>query len=169
MLGLGAWVLFAHARQRLTNRSSGESSVAANLFKKYETDKQLENEGVEIEIDGAIFICRRAGGGNRKYRAAIGLAAAAPDIQKRLNSTDKVESLAADDEATMQAFAESVVVGWREILDRNDQPLEFSKENFLDLMRSCPDVWLELRLAARDVDKFRSVQANTVGEELGKS
>lgn len=143
--------------------------IVANLFKKYETDEKKETEGVEITIDGAVFICRRAGGGNRRYRAAIGLAAAAPDFQERINSTDSTVAITAEDEITLNAFAESVVIGWREVLDRGDAPWDFTKENFLDLMRSCPDVWLQLRMAARDLDNFRVGQAATVGEELGKS
>lgn len=169
MLGLWVWALFAHTRQHLANRLNGEHPVAANLFRKYEVDGKKETEGVEITIDGAVFICRRAGGGNRKYRAAIGLAAATPDFQAKAGSKDRAEVIAAEDEITMEAYADSVVVGWREVLDRNDQPMEFTKENFLDLMRSCPDIWLELRMAAFNLDKFRAVQANATGEELGKS
>lgn len=140
-----------------------------NLFRKYETDAHKEVDGVEIIVDDAVFICRRAGGSNRRYRAAIGLAAAAPDFQERINSKDQVEAITAEDEITMQAFADSVVIGWREVLGRDDEPLEFSKENFLDLMKSCPDVWLQLRMAARDMDNFRVEHAKAVGEELGKA
>ena len=143
--------------------------MAANLFRKYEVDGKKETEGVEITIDGCVFICRRAGGGNRRYRAAIGLAAADPALKARLDSKDTVEQITGEDEVTMAAFAESVVIGWRDVLGRDDQPLEFTKENFLDLMRSCPDVWLNLRMAARDLDNFRVGQAVAAGEELGKS
>lgn len=140
-----------------------------NLFKKYETSPKKETDGVEITIDGAVFICRRAGGGNRRYRAAIGLAASSPELQTRLKSEDTGEQVSAEDEATMTAFADAVVLGWRDVLDRNDQPLEFNKANFMDLMLSCPDVWLNLRNSARDLDNFRIDQSKEVGEELGKS
>lgn len=140
-----------------------------NLFRKYETDEKKETEGVEITIDGAVFICRRAGGGNRRYRAAIGLAAAAPDFQERINSKDQTTAITAEDEITMAAFADSVVIGWREVLDRDDQPWEFTKENFLDLMKACPDVWLQLRMAARDLENFRVGLAQEVGDDLGKT
>lgn len=140
-----------------------------NLFKKYEVDTKKESEGVEIDIDGAVFVCRRAGGGNRRYRAAIGLSALDPKFQERINSKDQVESITAEDEITMQAFADAVVVDWRNVLDRNDEPLAYSKEAFIDLMQACPDVWLALRMRARDMDNFRVEQAKDLGEELGKS
>lgn len=140
-----------------------------NLYKKYETDEKKETEGVEIEIDGCTFICRRAGGGNRRYRAAIGLSALDPAVADRINSKDQVESITAEDEITMAAFADAVVVDWKDVLDRNDEPLPFSKQAFLDLMKSCPDVWLQLRMRARDMDNFRVSQAETLGEDLGKS
>ena len=167
MLALWVWAVFAHTHNFIRNKI--RSTTVANLFKKYETSEQKENEGVEITIDDAVFICRRAGGGNRRYRAAIGLAAAAPEVQDRISSKDQTVAVTAEDEVTMQAFADSVVIGWRDVLDRNDQPWEFNKENFLDLMRSCPDVWLQLRMAARDLENFRVGQAKAVGEELGKS
>jgi hypothetical protein len=141
----------------------------SNLFKKYETDSKRENDGVEIPIDDNVFICRRAGGGNRRYRAAIGTAMNDPALAKRLNDTDPSISLEAEDEVTIKAFADAVVVGWRNVLGRDDKPWEFSKDNFIDLMLSCPDVWMQLRVAARDVENFRIQQVTADGEALGKS
>lgn len=173
MLGLGVWVLFAHTRQLLAERNTlppqRRSTVAINLFAKYEVDAKKENEGVELDIDGAIFVCRRAGGNNRRYRAAIGLISAMPKYQDKINSKDQVEVVTADEEVTMEAFADSVVIDWREVLDRNNEPMLYTKENFMMLMHACPDVWRQLRLAALQIDSYRLERATSTGEELGKS
>lgn len=140
-----------------------------NLFKKYETSSTKETEGVDIIIDGATFVCRRAGGSNRRYLMAIGHELAVPGVREKLNSGDELEAADVDDAVSMKVFSEVVVIGWRDVLDRNDQLWEYTTANFVELMKACPDVWFQLRAACRDLDNFRVQQAQAVGEELGKS
>lgn len=141
-----------------------------NLFKKYETDNRKEAlDGVEIDIDGAIFICRRAGGGNRRYRAAISVGLNKPGVSARINSEDKVIAFEADDEISIEAYADSVVLDWKNVTDRNDEPWPYTKENFTELMHACPELWLTLRSKASDIEQFRVGQVKEKGEELGKS
>lgn len=141
--------------------------MATNLYKKYETDPTKERDGVELEFDGVTFICKRAGGSNRMYLFAMSEA-----IEKyRQDAESKIPEkvVAAENAATMEAFATAVVTGWKDVLDRKDQPMEFTKENFIDLMRACPDVWAWLRSEARELEHFRMVQTVTLAEELGNS
>lgn len=144
--------------------------MATNLFKKYEIDQGKEKTGVDIDIEGNIFICRRAGGGNRAYRAALGMYSMEPAMRARLaeGNTPEVQ-LEAEDEVMLNAVADAVVLDWRNVLGRDDQPLPYSKANFIDMMRSCPDVWLRLRMEVRDVDSFRLDQVIEIGEQLGNS
>lgn len=144
-----------------------ESLMATNPFKKYETDKAKEADGTEIVFDGMTFICRRAGGINRAYRAAMAMFSGEERFTKALNSTDTNVSLGAEDRVTMEAFAESVVIGWRDVLGRDDQPLPFTKENFLDLMDSCPDVWIRVRVLASNVEAYLREQVDATGEATG--
>lgn len=141
--------------------------TATNLFKKYETDNKKEVNGVPIIIDGVTFICRRAGGGNRAYRAALANFSSAPEYKTALNSTDTTIGLQAEDEITMNAFADGVVVGWSDILDRDDQPLPYSREAFMDLMTACPDVWMQLRIRAHEMDTFRLKTVEEAGATVG--
>lgn len=140
-----------------------------NLFEKYETDRQKETEGVEIDIDGAIFICRHAGGGNRKFRAAVGMEMNKPGMRERLNGEDKGDMYEADDELSIRAYADAVVLDWREVTDRNGDPWPYSKENFVELMTACPDLWTTLKYRAADIDNYRIKQVKEQGEELGNS
>lgn len=166
MLGLVVWAFAAHTLK--ANLPKWRVRVP-NLFKDYEVDPHRETDGVEITIAGATFICRRAGGSNRRYRAAIAMAFSVPEVNKRAHSDDRLEAIAVEDDVTLDVYAEAVVIGWRDVLDRNDEPLEFNKENFMDLMVACPDIWLELRTATRDLNNFRITKAKELGEELGKS
>jgi hypothetical protein len=151
--------------QRATHTWS--KTEMSNLFKKYETNPQMEAEGVRIPIDGCVFICRRAGGGNRRYRAAMALHASARG--DAVNSEDQDVAMSAEDEIVMQTFADAVVIGWENVDNRDDQPWEFTKENFLELMRACPEVWLRLRMEARDAQNYREKVVVEQGTALGNS
>jgi len=143
-----------------------------NLFQKYETDAALERDGVEVTIEGAVFQLRRAGGGNRRFAYAFGRAAdryraTVEEINAPGKSIDDPEHaervLDLDERCTQEAFAEAVVTGWRNVDGRDGAPLEFSQAAFLDLVRSCPDVWAKIRTAATSVETFRKD-----GHALGK-
>lgn len=137
-----------------------------NLFAKYEVDPKKEKDGTEIAIDGAVFILRRAGGGNRRYKAALSIASLKYNEQL-LNDKDIDAQYEAEDAVTLEAFANGVVVGWRDVTDREGNPWPFSRENFIELMQACPDVWWNLRTEARDRDNFRITKVAELGESVG--
>lgn len=135
-----------------------------NPFAKYEQDVIRARVGVPVVIDGMTFIMRAAGGHNRAFRYALGLASQArrKDLE---NNTDPFAAINASAEIYQDAFAETVVVDWSGIEGRDGQPLEFSKENFLDLVRSCPDLWDKIMEAGNNPELFRLPS----GSNLGKS
>lgn len=139
----------------------------SNLFEKYETDSNKETLGVRITFEDNVFICRRAGGSNRLH--AFAQAAAAVELKAQYESEDEAVASWANNEIALRAFADAVIIGWENVLGRDNKPLEFTKENFLDLMRSCPEVWNHVRFEARDIDNFRKEAATEVAEEVGKS
>lgn len=138
----------------------------SNLFARYETDQDKERKGVPVIIDGATFYLRRAGGHNRAYRYALATAARSfVDVLKGAEQNPQA-AFDAQDDITQQAFAEAVIIGWEGVDGRDGQPLEFSKENFLDLVRSCAPVWDLLREAAIDDDRFKATQEDA--KQLGE-
>jgi hypothetical protein len=137
----------------------------ANLFAKYETDAKAEREGVELEFDGVTFLLRRAGGNNRAYRYA--LAAAAQKYPEVFNEdTAEADKFNLHEDLQIQAFSDAVVIGWDNLDDRDGNPLEFSKENFIALCLALPEVWDAIKEAASDEKRFKP---DTAGEDLGKS
>ena len=141
--------------------------VLVNFFKTHEVDGKKETEGVEITIKGAVFLCRRAGGTNRRYR--LHLSMASERYKDKLLSDDPDLQLEGEDKSTLEAFAESVVLGWRNIAGRDGLEMPFTRDNFIMLMTACPDLWVELRLEARAMSNFRVVTAVEQGEALGNS
>ena len=111
--------------------------------KDLQTDKRLEQEGVELDFGGGRFITiARAGGSNRKYAATISRLHEPHKAALRYGSID--EDVAIDLMHTV--FAEAVVVGWRGwIDDQTDQEMEFTVENVKKLFRVLPEVYHEVR------------------------
>ncbi len=69
------------------------------------------------------------------------------------------------DDIERQAFVDSVLIDWEHVEGRDGHPLEFNRDNALDLLRSCPKVWDELKSAAMDDERFRIDQD---GQHLGE-
>ena len=138
----------------------------SNLYAKYETAPEKERGGVPVDIDGAVFHIRRAGGHNRAYRYALAIAARGFSGVLKNASDNPQAAFDAQDDITQMAFAEAVVIGWDGVDGRDGQPLEFSKANFLDLVRSCAPVWDQLRAAAIDDERFKATleDAKQLGE-----
>lgn len=134
----------------------------ANLFAKYGTDRCLETEGASLDIDGATFILRRAGGANRRYRYALAEAARpyAKDFADVQELSD--QQIALEDEVTRHAYARAVIVDWFDVDGPDGAPLPFTRENFLRLVDACPDVWDRIRDFASQPDNFRG---DTTAEE----
>ena len=145
-----------------------------NLFKKYGTDASAETTGVLIKVDEAVFRIKRAGGNNRAFRYSISKHAIKyreefvkygdlrsageipPEIRARIAEVE--------DEIHQQAFADEVLAGWENVDGPDGSPLEFTRENFLMLVRACPDVWQTLKTAAFDIDNFRAADGAKLGE-----
>ena len=138
-----------------------------NLFEKYETDPVKEAAGVAVLIDGCTFYTRRAGGSNRAYRYALGLAARQLSTVFNAEPRDEHKVFEASEEIQMRAWAQTCAVGWEGVDGRDGLPLEFTKEAALDLVRSCPAVWDEIKAAAVDDARFKPDTAD--GVLLGKS
>jgi len=149
-----------------------------NPFAEFETDPTKERDGVRVVVrsrkpeGGAMtFILRRAGGANRIFRYAMAEAIRNyPEILSDIETPDgRRRAFNVEDQATQEAFADAVIAGWENVEGRDGQPLAFTRDNVLDLIRACPDVWDELRVAAVDVANFRPNGAAKDGAELGKS
>lgn len=136
-----------------------------NLYKRFEVDKTAAAEGVRIPIEGSIFICRRAGAGNRRFRAALQAASARHRVAELDEATP--EAWETEDLISLEAFTNACIVDWENVDGRDDQPLPFTPENFKDLMTACPDLWAALRSEAGRLSNYQYKAADKEGTALG--
>jgi hypothetical protein len=123
----------------------------SNLYQMFERTP-METEGIFIDY-GPVgkFRIARAGGSNdrfvkaverecRPYRKAIQLQAMDPKIA---------------DAIMYKVFAETVLLGWEGVKDKENKAIPFSVEAAIKLFTDLPDLFTDLNEQATTVSNFR--------------
>lgn len=133
------------------------------LYDLFTTDKNLETDGIYVEIGEAKFLIARAGGSNKKF---------AKIARKRLAPFNEAVRRGAVDEETslkvlVEIYADSVILGWENVTDDKDKTLEFNRKNVIKLLTDLPDLFEYIREEAEKVSNFRPLEENEHLETLG--
>lgn len=141
-----------------------------SLYKKFKTNTDTETQGIEIALVGAensdgsvpTFMISRMGGSNKAYSKALerGTKPFRRQNQMGMLSEDVLRPI------VRKAFCETVLKGWRNVLDENDNPISYSSQAALKLMEDLPDVYEILQQEAMDISNFRDKAVET---EAGNS
>jgi len=126
-----------------------------NPYEIYETNQDLENgKGVEIEYPFGVFVINRAGGSNKMFSKVFN-AKLKPHRRKH-------EQGILEDEIKLQilieTYAETVVIGWKGVHDRNNKKMPFSVKNCIKLLTDLPDFFTDLQLQAGSYATFKAEQ-----------
>lgn len=128
-----------------------------SLYSQYETDKDKEVNGVWIESapndDGTIpkFRIARMGNLNKRY-SKVSEHKTKPykrQIELEIWPEEKAE------EVFKEVFAETVLLEWENVQDRNGKILAYNKENVIQVMTDLPELYGELRTKARAAAMFK--------------
>lgn len=136
-----------------------------NLYQLFETDKQLEENGVDFAFGDSMFRCKRAGGSNRIFDRIFEERTRAYSTKMQMASISEEMSEA----ILMDVYFDAVAISWTNVSDRDDNELPFTKENFVQVMKDLPDLWKSLRQAAANMDNFLYKQKTAATEAMGKS
>lgn len=134
-----------------------------SLYSTYETDASIEKEGQAFQMGEDSqgrpidFICRRAGGANTKFQSV--LEAKSRPVRHILNSKNPGAVSSKTQERIMrEVFVDAVLLGWRNVEDRDGNVLEFSKENAIKLFTDLPDLFRELLSMTTEGAAFRKLE-----------
>lgn len=135
--------------------------MAESIYDLFETDAKLEAEGFIFDITPKIsFTLARAGGANLRYQKAM-------EVKTRKhrsaieNNTISVELA---NQLMVEAFAETVVLGWKGITDKKGKKVPFTPENAVNLFTKLPDLFIDVREAAAARANF---SAKEVADDAG--
>ena len=138
-----------------------------NIFDVFETNKNLETEGVWIdyELEGKVAFSikiARAGGNNIDYLKSL------ETIGKKFNlqlKNDTLDALSAN-KLMMEVYAEVIVKDWKNIKDKSGKELKCNKENIIMLFEKLPDFYKDIVEQAQKIATFRQKEQE---ENLGNS
>lgn len=135
-----------------------------SLKSRFATNPDLETgTGVVLDYspDGKITI-HRAGGKNTKY---LRLAAAK---QKRVERSIRTGNINPDalTLALAEIYADSVIIGWEDVLDDDGKPLAFTRANVIDLLTAAPDLFDDIRAQAEEAATFRDEDTKDAAKNL---
>lgn len=128
-----------------------------SLYKQFATDTNLEKSGIELQYgenangDEIIIRIARAGGSNTAYtkRMESLVKPYRRQIQAETIDNKVLEKL------VMQAFAETVVLGWENVEGRDGTVLEFNVANVIQLFTDLPDLFKDVQEQAQKAVLFR--------------
>ena len=132
-----------------------------NLFEAFETDKNLENEGVWFEIQpGVRFKCARMGPMNKTYKRTLSQKMKPHQRQYQQGTLDETlgENLLKD------VFIESVLLDWEGVTDRKGEPLEFNFNNAKWLFDELPEVYAAISSEAEKAGNYLIKEAADSGK-----
>ena len=126
-----------------------------SIYEMFATDEQKEQEGIVHEITPEIsFTLARAGGFNKRFSKALEKKTRPyrRQIQEDTMDVDLANKL------FVEAFAETVLLGWKGVTDTEGKPVKFNAKNAVKLLTDLPDLANELREVATKASSFRNAE-----------
>jgi len=135
-----------------------EENDAESIYDVFATDKGMERTGIELDYGklGKIRIAR-AGGANNRFTKV--LEQKTRPYRRQMDADTMDEDVA--NTLLIEAFAETVVLGWEGIKDRNKQPMPFTRENVIKLFTDLPELFTDVREQAMKAANFRELGVET--------
>jgi hypothetical protein len=139
-----------------------------NNIDDWQSDAQLEREGVPLDLGrGRVIYLKRAGGANRAFTVALG------ECLRRVIGDRDPENVPDEelDEDLKTVYATHVVAGWKGFRDESDAEVPYSVPAFLELMKLAPDMWIRVRSMAKMRESFQKMRDAVERDKvtLGKS
>jgi len=134
-----------------------------SLYAKFETDRSLEKQGItldygpnsqgkQIEIKIA-----RAGGANTTYLKRMEARAKPHRLQIQHETIDRIVL----ENIVKEVYAETVVLGWSGVEDREGADMPFTKENCIKLFNDLPELYADIQAQAQSAALFRTAVRET--------
>lgn len=125
----------------------------SNPYELFDTNKDHERKGVELDYGDFQITVARAGGDNRAYNKL--LEAKTKPIRRALaaGQVDPKRTTA----IMREVFAETVVLGWSGVTDKKGKKMAFSTKNVVTLFTDLPDLFQDVMSQASGFQLFQDV------------
>lgn len=132
--------------------------MKTNLDKHFKTNAELEKEGVDFAIDDKTsFKVRHFNAQNPRVKAAMAAHYKPYARQIEMGTLPQEKT----DEIQRKLFVDICLVSWEGVEDDKGKPIEFNKENALELFKNLPALFDTLWKYANEWSNYK--------EDLGNS
>lgn len=122
-----------------------------SLYDRFAVSTDRVKNGVRFEFEGCGFTCAHAGQLNPRWMKTAEVVYKPYRHQTRTNTLSDEKT----DELELEVFCTAVLIHWDGVTDRDGQPLPYSKENAIQLMKELPYLRQLLSEFARNVENYR--------------
>lgn len=127
--------------------------VAENSpYAMFGTDKNAEKAGIILDYDTFEIRIARAGGSNVKYTKTLD-AISKPHRRAIANETIAPETVK---RIFREVYAKSVVLGWKNMVDRQGNVIPFNVANCIRVFEDLDDLFLDVQEQAQKAALFKS-------------
>ena len=129
--------------------------MSQNLYELFQTDPEVEREGIEIEVPGgAIFRIAYAGGSNTKYLKAM------EKVYRKHRKALETKTLPRDvsQRLSMELFVDYILLGWENV-HGPDGEIKFTRDNAIKLLTDLPKVYQWLQEESENYERFLANQS----------
>lgn len=126
--------------------------MSKSIYEKFATDKGMEQQGITLDYgDGLEIKIARAGGSNVKFEKAAQVKMRKYGLQAKHDLLEPEQMR----EVMREVLAETVVLGWTGVTDREGKPLAFNRENCIQLFKDLPDLFEDVLEQSRKSSLFK--------------
>lgn len=126
----------------------------------FSTDADVENKGITLDFGDFAIRIARAGGANKKYAKAL------VRILKPFRKAIATNTISDARQSALMAevYAESVILDWVNVKDRDGVNMEFNKENCIKLLVDLPVLFQQIMADAENYNNFKAIEAEEVAK-----
>lgn len=124
----------------------------------FQSDKELEaGKGVVLEYPGFEILIHRAGGANKKFEKIF---TEKFKPHRRKHEQGLLDSETAE-QIMIEAYAEGVVIGWKNVKGPDGKDIPFSVQNCVKLFTDLPELFKDVQDQANSFTTFRKIEEET--------
>jgi hypothetical protein len=122
-----------------------------NPYQMFKTNKSKETEGIVLDYGSFQIKVARAGGSNKRFNQAVA-EKLGPQQKALQNGTLPEERIR---KIMIEIHVDHVVLGWDGVTDADGNPLEFTRENAIQLFTDLPELFADVVEQAAKFSNFR--------------
>lgn len=133
--------------------------MRTNLDKKFRTDKNLEQQGVDLVLDSGVVLRVKRFGGSNSVEMQKALARHYKPVAQKISAG--VLTPAEINAIDAKILADACLVGWTGVTDENGAEVPFSKEKAVEILSELPELTSTVMSYASNYETFREDVGNS--------